>query len=317
MKCTQCGTDNDSDARFCKKCGGNLAGKPTQPGSTQRGKPGGFYRFCLAAAAIWTCFLVGSFLAMGMGMVRSGVTDPTAFGLGFGLGFVFFAGLWFIATVVLLLLAMVTRPSPPVQWPLPSKVAAASLAILALLWPMVKVARLPLPSTPVTSTTSPLNVGGTRVASADVWQVHEDRSPMDGSKRVVISRDAENDIQGWLRPKRPTLVVRCQEGKTAAYVVTGMAASVEYDTERHTVRLRFDEGNPTTQRWSESTDHEALFAPNPTQLAKQMLGSKALTFQFTPFNASPAIARFNLQGLGSHLQKVASACGWQMPEEPK
>ena len=54
---------------------------------------------------------------------------------------------------------------------------------------------------------------------------------MDGSKRIVISRDAENDIAGWLQSKRPSLIVRCQEGKTEAYIATGMAASVEYDTD--------------------------------------------------------------------------------------
>jgi hypothetical protein len=130
-------------------------------------------------------------------------------------------------------------------------------------------------------------------------------------------RDAENDIQGWLKSMRPNLVLRCQEGKTNVYVVTGMAANVEYGTDGHTVRLRFDDGKPTTQYWSESTDHEALFAPNPTQLAKQLLKVKTLTFQFTPFNASPAVVRFNLEGLGPHLEKVANACGWQISESVK
>lgn len=250
-----------------------------------------------------------------MSMVSHGVTDPTVFGLGFGVGFVLFAGLWFIGIVVLLLLAMATRPSPPVQWPRASKVAAALLAILALIWPMVRATRLPLPSTPVTSPGSQPGVGGAPVSAADQWQVHEDSSPMDGSKRVVISRDAENDIEGWLRSKRPSLVVRCQEGKTDAYLVTGMPASVEYGTDSHTVRLRFDDGKPTTQHWSESTDHEALFAPNAVQLAKQMVKAKTLVLQFTPFSASPAVARFNLQGFGSYLGKVSGACGWQLPEE--
>jgi hypothetical protein len=134
---------------------------------------------------------------------------------------------------------------------------------------------------------------------------------MDGSKTVVLSNDAENDIDVWLGSERPSLIVRCQEGRTDAYVVTGTAASVEYDTDSHTVRLRFDEAGPTTQHWGESTDHQALFAPNGRSLAKQMRGATTLVFQFTPFNASPATAKFNVRGLDKHLGLVAEACGWE------
>jgi hypothetical protein len=134
---------------------------------------------------------------------------------------------------------------------------------------------------------------------------------MDGSKTVILSSDAENEINVWLGAKRPTLIVRCQEGKTEAYVVTGSAANVESETDSHTVRLRFDDRNPVTQHWSESTDHEALFAPSGKLLAKQILKAKTLVFQFTPFNASPATAKFNVSGLDHHIGLVATACGWQ------
>jgi len=317
MRCSQCGMENDTDARFCKKCGIDLAGKTTQPNSSRQGRRGGFYRFCLAAATIWTSFLLGSFLAMGISMVSHGVTDQAAFGIAFGMGFVLFAGLWFIVIVVLLLLALATRPSPPVKWPGAAKVATASLAILALFWPIVSASRLAMRSAPVSSPSSPPSVAGNAGATAGQWQIKEDSSPMDGSKRIVISRDAENDIEGSLQSKRPSLIVRCQEGKTDAYIAAGMAASVEYDTDRHTVRLRFDDGKPTTQHWDASTDHEALFAPNAIQFARESASSKTLTFQFTPFDASPAVARFNLEGLAPYLQKAASACGWRVAEETK
>jgi type VI secretion system VasI family protein len=138
---------------------------------------------------------------------------------------------------------------------------------------------------------------------------------MDGSKTVVISRDADNEIQGWLESNRPSLIVRCKEHKTEAYIVTGMAANVEYDTDSHSVRLRFDDGNPVTQHWSASTDGKALFAPGAIDLAKKLVGSKSLTFEFTPFNANPAIVHFTLEGLAPYLQKAADACGWRVPTE--
>ena len=169
MKCRQCGTDNDIDARFCKKCGSGLAGKTIQPDSGQKAKSGGFYRFCLATAAIWTSFLLGSFLGMGISMVSHGVTDPAVFGLGFGMGFVLFAGLWFIGTVVLLLLALATRPSPPVSGHVQLRWQRPRLAILALFWPMVRASRPPSPSTPVTSPSSPPSRG---------WKWGRHRRPM-------------------------------------------------------------------------------------------------------------------------------------------
>jgi hypothetical protein len=212
----------------------------------------------------------------------------------------------------LLLLALATRPSPLTDWPRATKVAAACVSIVAFIWPMVSVSRLPSPSTAV-APGSPPPAPLSSPPTEGQWRIREDKSPMDGSKTVVISRDAENDIETWLASKRPTLIVRCHERKTEAYVVTGTAASVEYGADTHTVRVRFDAAKPITQHWGASTDDNALFAPNGIEFAKKLVSSKSLVFEFTPFNASPAVAHFRLEGLGPYLQKAASACGWQMP----
>ncbi len=107
------------------------------------------------------------------------------------------------------------------------------------------------------------------------------------------------------------MVIRCQENKTEVYVVTGTTASVEYATDSHTVRLRFDDEKPITQHWSESTDSKALFAPNAILLAKQLSDHNKFTFEFTPFQGNPAIAVFELDGISKHIGKVEKACGWQ------
>lgn len=318
MKCNRCGADNDADARFCKKCGSALGAKVMkQTNPAQSAKSGRFHRFCLATAGIWTFFMLGSLLAMGFSLMGHGVIDPAVFGLGFGLGFAVLAGLWFIGTVVLLLAAVATRPKISAPWPRSTQVATVLLAVLALFWPVVKAVTFTPPQKLANASISPISGAATSATAGGQWQIKEDSSPMDGSKRIVISRDAEHDIAGWLQSKRPSLIVRCQEGKTEAYIATGLAATVEYDTDRHTVRLRFDDGKPTTQHWDESTDHEALFAPNAIQFARELVGSKTLTFQFTPFDASPAVARFNLEGLAPYLQKAASACGWHVAEGTK
>jgi len=137
------------------------------------------------------------------------------------------------------------------------------------------------------------------------WHVTEDLSPMDGSKTVVLALDADNQVQGWIKSTTPTLIVRCKEKATEVFVWTGTSANVEGGSDEHTVRLRLDENTPTTEHWSESSNDQSLFAPDGSGLAKQLVGARILTFEFTPFNANPAVARFSLQGLEQHIQKVA------------
>ena len=135
---------------------------------------------------------------------------------------------------------------------------------------------------------------------------------MDDSEGVSFYLRAENEIEGWLETETPGLMVRCREKSTNVYMVTGMAASVESgNLDSHTVRVRFDDSPAQQQGWSESTDREALFAPNAVQMTRNIARAKTLRLQFTPFNASPAIATFDVSGFEEHIGKVAAACGWK------
>ena len=80
-------------------------------------------------------------------------------------------------------------------------------------------------------------------APVDKWQGGLGQpSPMDDSPTVVFRLRAENDIEGWLAKKRPTLIVRCLERKTDVYVVTGMAAQPESGHfQEATVQIRLDD----------------------------------------------------------------------------
>jgi hypothetical protein len=147
---------------------------------------------------------------------------------------------------------------------------------------------------------------------SDAWMVSEDVSNMDGSKTVTLALNAENEVKGWLESEKPTLIIRCKENVTNAYIVTGMQANVESGLYgEHTVRLRFDDAPPVTQRWSESTDNKALFSPNAIGLARNLVEAETLNFEFVPFNASPVVAIFKLQGLDRHINKVSETCGWK------
>ncbi|MFI5071507.1 MAG: hypothetical protein ACHP8A_11520, partial [Terriglobales bacterium] len=147
--------------------------------------------------------------------------------------------------------------------------------------------------------------------------------PMNDAQTVEASIAADDQIQGWLSASRPALHVGCYGGKTRVYVWTGAAASVEEDydggpSDSHTVTLRFDDEPASTEQWFESNDNQALFeatdsldGTNPVQgVIVHMVQAKSLLFKFTPFNANPVIARFNLQALGKHVDQITKACGW-------
>lgn len=136
-----------------------------------------------------------------------------------------------------------------------------------------------------------------------------ERSLIDDSQTVAFSLPAETDFAGWLERHRATLIIRCQENKTAAYIATGTAASVERG-DRHTVQVRFDSRDATTQGWGESTDDDALFAPDPVPLIREIVGADRMIFRFTPFKANPATLEFDVRGLDQHIGLIASECNW-------
>lgn len=144
----------------------------------------------------------------------------------------------------------------------------------------------------------------------DKWQVTESRSPMDDSETVVLTLDAEEKVPGPVEAKLPTLIIRCKEGKTQAYVWTGMGASVESGSDDHTVRIRFDSAEAVTQAWGESDSHDSLFAPNGMMFAEQIEAASRMAFQFEPFDFGPVTAIFDVRGLKAHVGKLASACHW-------
>jgi hypothetical protein len=156
-----------------------------------------------------------------------------------------------------------------------------------------------------------------RGVNGDKWQVTEERSAMDDSLTVALTLDAEERITGPVREQQPTLIIRCKEGKTSVYIWTGMAADVEYGNERHTVRVRLNNGTAVTEEWSESTSRDGLFAPDAISFAKQLATASTLAFEFRPFDSGPVTARFDTRGLNTHLGKVASACGWELPSETR
>jgi hypothetical protein len=156
--------------------------------------------------------------------------------------------------------------------------------------------------------------GTSQTASTPVahnWEVSESNNPMDGSKRVILSLDAENEVPGTIGSHRPTLFLRCAKKKTEVAIDVGSAIQPEYGNyETYTVRIKFDSAAPITQEWRGGTNMQSLFAPNGIQMAKRLAQTHTFLFEFKPFQRGPETVTFELSGLSEHLDKIADACNW-------
>jgi hypothetical protein len=130
-------------------------------------------------------------------------------------------------------------------------------------------------------------------------------------KNVVLELPAENKVPVWLKHARPMLVVRCMGKSTEVFVFTDSAAAIEPQDEDHTVHVGFDKDPASTERWPDSIEHDALFAPDGEAFARRLARAQTMRFSFSPHNALPVEAHFNVSGFGELIEPVATRCGWK------
>ena len=120
-------------------------------------------------------------------------------------------------------------------------------------------------------------------------------------------------VQVWMRQVHPMLVVRCRAKSAEVFVFTDSAAKMEPQDGNHTVRFRLDDGAETSERWPDSAEHDALFAPDGGAFLRQLVQARSLQFGFSPHNADAVMATFDVTGLADHLAQSARQCGWKNP----
>jgi hypothetical protein len=130
-------------------------------------------------------------------------------------------------------------------------------------------------------------------------------------KNAVFELPAVNKVPVWLKHVRPMLVVRCLPKSTEAFVFIESAAAIESQDEDHTVRIAFDDGPASVERWPDSVEHDALFAPDGEAFVRRLARARAMRFTFTPHNALAAEAHFEVTGLAELMEPVAKQCGWE------
>ncbi|MBK9586864.1 MAG: hypothetical protein KA178_12920 [Alphaproteobacteria bacterium] len=110
-----------------------------------------------------------------------------------------------------------------------------------------------------------------------------------------------------------SLEPRCKENKTDFYFNADTNFDVIYG--RHSqaeIRYRIDEQKPITEYWSESTDGKAAFSDTAINTLRKMADAESILIEFTPHNASPVTAKFDIHGLRPLLQKIAETCNWKL-----
>jgi hypothetical protein len=122
---------------------------------------------------------------------------------------------------------------------------------------------------------------------------------------------AENKVSTWFGPTQPVLVVRCEARSIETFVYTRSATRIEPHVDGKTVTVSIDGQAPTTERWTDSDDRVALFAPDGSAFTQRLLHARTLRFGYSPHNADDVVAQFHVAGLAEALQPVARECGWK------
>jgi hypothetical protein len=188
---------------------------------------------------------------------------------------------------------------------------AGAAIVVTLLVP--KPAAVPLATT--TSSVVPASRAATSSAGAVVdgsarpgWHVASEW--VGAHKRsLAYELEAGNKVRVWMRQVRPVLVVRCLSREIDAFVVTGSAASLEPGHDDHTVQVAFDDHADTPERWLDSSEHDALFAPDGEAFVGRLSRARTLHLRFTPHNAPAADVSFDLGGAGDVAERLARTCG--------
>ena len=128
--------------------------------------------------------------------------------------------------------------------------------------------------------------------SGSAWEFSEKVNEMDGTTTSIASLDGELIIRCHGESLRTNLL--CDGGQLDAYLLTNDII----DDESPSVRVRFDNGQPSRQTWSRSTDYKAMFAPRPRQFVADLIKSTDFFIEYPPYQKMPETIRIHVKGLG-------------------
>ncbi len=148
------------------------------------------------------------------------------------------------------------------------------------------------------------------------WSVNIEDRPEGG--RDVYLRLPSHDL--WVRSDekadvaeltdlRPTLWIRCAQGRTTAFVdwgvfLDGRGMDVYFKVDGDPVEKKFLKVDATRQRVGQWRNDIIV----PT--LQDMLGAKRISMRLVPKGLEPMIVRFKIEGLDQAIIPLRRACGW-------
>ena len=161
------------------------------------------------------------------------------------------------------------------------------------------------------ATAAPAAAPSGAVVPVSTWSPANREWLLNAKKGAAFELRSDNRVAIWQGIAQPMLVIRCDAGKMQTFVYTASAIQMEAQDENHTVRVSFDGEPESTERWADSAEHDALFAPDGVAFAHRLSTAQTLRVSYTPHNAPRAVAHFQVAGLAETLHPAAKQCGWK------
>jgi hypothetical protein len=120
---------------------------------------------------------------------------------------------------------------------------------------------------------------------------------------------SENTVKTWFGPVRPSLVVRCASQRLEAFVVMGSPLKIDPRVEGKSVTIGIDGEPVRTEQWIDSSDHTAVFAPDPAAFTQRLRSARMLHFGYSPHNSADVVAQFHVLGLDGLMTESSRDCG--------
>jgi type VI secretion system protein VasI len=142
------------------------------------------------------------------------------------------------------------------------------------------------------------------------WAVAEGKSAMTDAPSYSVSTRSQ-DYAGPYGKTAATLHVRCDEKATAVFIdwdeYLGLrTADVQY---------RIDDAPAKTASLTISTNNKAAGwweGRSAIPIIRKLVTGAKLIARVTPYGENQREAMFAIEGLGTHAEKIAEACGWSM-----
>lgn len=139
------------------------------------------------------------------------------------------------------------------------------------------------------------------------WIVRSEKSPINDATNVVLYLKSEKEVRSGYNTVSPSLIIRCSEKKTNAYIIWDLYLGMDSTT----MLTRLDKESAVTKSWSISTDYKAVFVSgSDVAFAKELMLHKTLLVQITPYGESPVMTTFEIGGLTDAIKPLREACNW-------